>query len=157
MAECFGAWLLPAWWRRFPLSVSVVCCGSGGRLNILFMLMVSVAIMALLDRGGVVRVAAAFALFLVGGAMVEFWWPAVVMTLAAWRYVRRPSWTSAAMWVVAAASLYVINRNLWALAALPLFVLATRISIEMPRSRNVFYVFYPLHLMVLWAIARTAS
>ena len=93
-------------------------------------------------------------LFVLGGAMVEFWWPAIVMTLAAWRYIRRPSWTSLIVWIAATASLYVINRNLWALAALPLIFLAPQLSIAMPRVRHVFYVFYPLHLLVLWIITK---
>ena len=123
-------------------------------LNILFMLLVSTGIMVLLERGGVVRLAAAALLFVLGGAMVEFWWPAIVMTLAAWRYTRRPSWASLIVWIAATASLYVINRNLWALAALPLIFLAPQLSVTMPRMRHVFYVFYPLHLLVLWIITK---
>ena len=123
-------------------------------LNILFMLLVSTALMVLLDRGGALRLLAAALLFVLGGAMVEFWWPAIVMTLAAWRYTRRPTWASLIVWIAATASLYVINRNLWALAALPLIFLAPQLSVTMPRMRHVFYVFYPLHLLVLWVMTK---
>jgi hypothetical protein len=149
--------------RRLALAgvfASIPFIGLGGLvwewwpLNILFMLLVSTGVMALLECGGVWRVLSAAALFVLGGAMVEFWWPAIVMTLAAWRYTRRPSWTSLIVWVAATASLYIINRNLWALAALPLIFLAPRLSIGVPRVRHVFYVFYPLHLLVLWIVTK---
>jgi len=123
-------------------------------LNVMFMLLASTGVMALLERGGAPRLIVAALLFVLGGAMVEFWWPAVAMTLAAWRYTRRPTWTSLIVWVAATAALYVINRNVWALAALPLIFLAPQLSITMPRMRHVFYVFYPLHLLVLWIITR---
>ena len=86
--------------------------------------------------------------------MVEFWWLAVVMTLAAWRYTRRPTWLSLIVWTAATGSLYMINRNLWALAALPLIFLSPQVVVTMPRIRHAFYVFYPLHLLVLWIIVR---
>ena len=149
--------------RRLALAgvlASVPFIGLGGLawewwpLNILFMLLVSVGVMALLERGGAPRIAAAVALFVLGGALVEFWWPAIVMTLAAWRYTRRPSWVSLVVWIAATASLYVINGNMWALAALPLIFLAPQLSIVMPRVGFVFYVFYPLHLLLLWMITK---
>ncbi len=142
------------------LLATVPFIGLGGLLwewwpfNILFMLLVSVGVMGLVERGGTVCLIAAGLLFVFGGAMVEFWWPAVVMTLAAWRYTRRPTWTSLITWIVATASLYFINRNLWALAALPLIFLSPQVVVTMPRIRHAFYVFYPLHLLVLWIIAR---
>jgi hypothetical protein len=142
------------------LLATVPFIGLGGLLwewwpfNILFMLLVSVGVMALIDRGGALRLIAAGILFVFGGAMVEFWWPAVVMTLAAWRYTRRPTWPSLIVWTAATGSLYFINRNLWALAALPLIFLSPQVVVTMPRIRHVFYVFYPLHLLVLWIIAR---
>jgi hypothetical protein len=45
----------------------------------------------------------------------------------AWAYCRRPSCLRLALWIGALASLYVINRNLWALAALPLIFAASQV------------------------------
>ena len=59
-----------------------------------------------------------------------------------------------ALWIGALASLYVINRNLWALAALPLIFAAGQVNVNMPRGRLGFYVYYPAHQAVIWGVAR---
>ena len=58
-----------------------------------------------------------------------------------------------ALWVGAVASLYVINRNLWALAALPIIFAAGQVKMNVPRCRLTFYIYYPAHLVVLWVLA----
>ncbi len=75
--------------------------------------------------------------------------------MALWRYGRRPSWLAAAVALAAGAGLCWINGNLWAFAALPLRVAATRLDLPVPRWRWVFYAYYyPLHLAALWLIQR---
>ena len=54
--------------------------------------------------------------------------------------------------VLACAALWFINRNLWALAALPVLFLASRVDVRVPRLRWAFYAYYPLHLAALWLI-----
>ncbi|MBE3061987.1 MAG: conjugal transfer protein TraX, partial [Cutibacterium acnes] len=90
--------------------------------------------------------------FLVGGALVEFWWPGVIACVAAWFYCRRPSWMALAVWVGALSALYVINRNLGALLALPVIFGASQIRLRLPRVKWFFYLFYPAHLAALWMI-----
>lgn len=142
------------------LVASVPFIGLGGLvwewwpLNIMFMLLVSASVMFLVERGGAWRLALAALLFVVGGANVEFWWPAIVITLATWRYVKRPNWSALIVWIAATAALYVINRNMWALASLPVIFLATRVELRLPRLQHVFYVYYPLHLLVIWLVQR---
>lgn len=119
--------------------------------NIMAMLAVTVAVAQLADQPGKGRFALAVAVFIVGGAFVEFWWAGVALGLAAWRYCRRPSWSALAVWIVALASLYAINRNWWALASLPLVFAAPHVRLAVPRVRWFFYAFYPLHLALLWA------
>lgn len=108
----------------------------------------------LIEVGGPVRLVAAGALFLVGGTCVEFWWPGVAACLLAWAYCRRPRWVMLALWVGALASLYVVNRNLWALAALPLIFPAGQVDLNVPRGRFGFYMYYPVHLAVIWGLSR---
>jgi hypothetical protein len=42
--------------------------------------------------------------------------------------------------------------NLWALAAVPIILLLSRIDLRMPRLRWAFYGYYPIHLAALWLI-----
>ena len=124
-------------------------------LNILFMLLLVVAIVFLIERGGRTRIAGAIALFVIGGAFVEFWWPAIASCLAAWAYCRQPSTKRLIVWALATASLAVINQNLWALVALPIVLTAAQFTLNVPRTRWVFYAAYPLHLAVLLLIHKT--
>ncbi|WP_229006823.1 TraX family protein [Xanthomonas vesicatoria] len=121
-------------------------------LNVMFTLLVVTATAYLVERGGKLHLAAAGVVFLVGGSSVEYWWPAVAFGLAVWSYTRRPSWAAAAVAVLACAALWFINRNLWALAALPVLFLASRVDVRLPRLRWAFYAYYPLHLAALWLI-----
>jgi len=123
-------------------------------LNIMATLLVATLCAWLIDVGGPVRLALAGVVFIVGGAVVEFWWLGLAACLLPWAYCRRPRWLTLALWVGALASLYVINQNLWALATLPLIFAAGQIDLTMPRLRLGFYVYYPAHLAMLWALAR---
>ena len=124
-------------------------------LNIMFMLLAATGVIYLSQRGTVGRVLA-IGLFVIGGAFVEFWWPALAIAVGAWSYFRRPSWTASLFAIFGLAVLFFINKNLWALAALPLFGLASRVDLRVPRLRWVFYAFYPLHLAGIWLVRNAA-
>jgi hypothetical protein len=125
-------------------------------LNILLMLAVATGCIYLLDQGGTRRIVLAILLFIVGGALVEFWWPAVALCLAAWAYCKSPSWSALVMWIASTAALYLINHNFWALAAFPLIFAAPHLRLQIPRMKAVFYVYYPAHLALLWGLSRYA-
>ena len=122
-------------------------------LNVMAALLVATLCAWLIEVGGPARLVAAATVFIVGGALVEFWWPGLAACLLAWAYCRRPNWLTLAVWIGALTSLYVINRNLWALAALPLISAAGQVKMSLPRARLGFYVYYPAHLALLWSIA----
>lgn len=124
-------------------------------LNIMFTLLLAVVLMYLLESGGRWRVLSAIVLLGVCGTFVEFRWFGVLFCLAAWWYCKRPGWFSLLIWIAVAASLYAINKNLWAMAALPVIFAASYCSFRMPRLRYMFYAYYPIHLTVLWYLART--
>lgn len=124
-------------------------------LNIMFTLLVATGVLYLSQGGKIGRVLAV-GLFIIGGAFVEFWWPALAITVGAWSYFRRPSWTALLLALIGLAALFFINKNMWALAALPLFVLASRVDLPVPRLRWIFYAFYPLHLAGIWLLRNAA-
>lgn len=123
-------------------------------LNVLFTLLVLTATLYLIERGDL---AAAGVLFLVGGNLVEYWWLGLALGVAVWTYCKQPSLPAAVVALSACAGLWLINGNGWALAAVPLILAATRVDLRLPRLRWVFYVYYPLHLGVLWLIRTTLS
>ncbi|MGQ3054517.1 MAG: TraX family protein [Roseateles sp.] len=124
-------------------------------LNIMFMLLVAVLAIALLHRGGAIGIAGAAFVAAIGGSSVEFWWPAVLLCVGFWLYARRPGASALVLIVASCAALWVINRNHWALAALPLVLLADKVTLRVPRIRWAFYAFYPLHLSVIWLLSRS--
>ena len=121
-------------------------------LNILVTLLLATLITWLLEQGGMAARSLAAVAFLIGGAAVEFWWPALLCCLGAWAFVRRPSARRLLLWVLATVSLFPINGNFAALAALPLIWAAGKVGVPLPRHRWIFYVFYPAHfsLIALW-------
>lgn len=122
-------------------------------LNIMFMLLVATGTIYLLQRGGMAFFASAVILFIVGGAVVEFWWFALIFCIAAWWYCKSPTKPALVLWLAAAALLYVVNRNFWVLAAMPIILAAPHIELRVPRVRYAFYAYYPAHLAVLLAIS----
>jgi len=80
---------------------------------------------------------------------VEFWWPALLCCLASWAFLRRPNGLRMLLLALAMASLIVINGNFAAMAALLLIWGARQVEIPLPRSRWVFYSFYPVHLSLI--------
>ena len=121
-------------------------------LNVMTALGLVTASLWLFDLGGPARVASGGALLVVGGFLVEFWWAILAIAVAAWLYARRPRWSALGLAAIGFASLHLVNRNEWALAALPLIALASCVNLRAPRVRWAFYAFYPLHLAVIWAV-----
>ncbi len=121
-------------------------------LNVMAALGLVTASLWLFDLGGPARVASGVALLVVGGFFVEFWWAILAIAVAAWLYARRPRWAALGLAAIGFASLHLVNRNEWALAALPLIALASCVDLSVPRVRWAFYAFYPLHLAAIWAV-----
>jgi len=121
-------------------------------LNVMFTLLTLCAVIHFRAKEGLAAVAIAWCVFVVGGAMVEFWWPALVLGLATFAYMRMPSPKSALGVVLSCAALWFINRNSFALLAIPVFILACNVRVEVPRMKWLFYSYYPAHLAVILAI-----
>ena len=131
------------------LNGSVVAHNPWWPLNILFTLLMVVTLVYLMERGGVARYALAVALFMVGGAGVEYLWFGVLACLGAWMFCREASSERLLLWFLGTLSLSVVNGNAWALLVIPLVWVTSRVTLRLPRSKWLFYIFYPAHLAVL--------
>jgi TraX protein len=118
-------------------------------LNILFLLLLVVSLTYLIDRGGARCYALAIALFILGGAFVEYLWMGVLCCLGAWLFCREASPSRLLLWFLGTLSLTVVNGNTWALVAIPIVLMAGRVVLRLPRRTWVFYAFYPVHLLLL--------
>ena len=115
-------------------------------LNVLFTLLVLVSVLSLRTKG---KGRAAAIVFLGGGALVEYWWPALILGMGIFAYSRRPSIQAVGTVLVGLGGLSVINGNGWAFCALPILVLASRVCVPLPRMRLLFYAYYPIHLFAI--------
>lgn len=121
-------------------------------LNILFTFAIGLGLVWCIRRNDIVAALIGSLLFLGGGLLVEFGWPGLLVVVAAWACFARPGAASQLAALAAVASLYFTNANLCALFAYPVIALVRLLDVELPRSRWLFYVFYPAHLAVLAAL-----
>lgn len=119
-------------------------------LNILVLFAVCAACVWLADRKGIEW---AVMLAIVGGVFVEYHHFGIALVLAGVAYMRRPDALRLSLYLATFAGLCVYNGNGWAITALVLLALATRVDVPLPRSGPVLRWFYPVHLYVLAAIA----
>lgn len=122
-------------------------------LNILFTLFViGVCIFFYEDNGNLT--VEPLAVFLVGGFLVEYNWPGLLLGISFWFVCKKQSLLSALSVLLAFFLLYFVNFNLWALAALPFILLALQVNIPIPRWRYFFWCYYPLHMAILLLLHR---
>ena len=76
----------------------------------------------------------------------------VLSCLGAWLFCREASPSRLLLWFLGTLSLTVVNGNAWALAAIPIVLVAGSMAFRLPRLTWVFYAFYPVHLLVLLGI-----
>lgn len=124
----------------------------GWPLNVMFTLLAATATLYLIEKGGTGHKITAGAVFVIAGSLVEFLWPAMALCAAVWWYCKQPTWLALFLLLAATTALWFINSNLWALAALPILLGASRIDLRVPRLRWAFYAYYPLHLVALCLI-----
>lgn len=98
------------------------------------------------------RTALAFGIFVVGGALVEYWWPGIALVLATWAMARSPRPTGADLAAVGlslVALCVLVNGNAYALLAVPVAAAVIAWAPTVPRLRGWFLWFYPVHLVAL--------
>lgn len=121
-------------------------------LNILFTLLIATCTIYLIELGTAQALITSSVVVSIGGGLVEFWWPAIIGAIAVWVYIKKPSIIAALMALTACASLVFVNKNWWALGAIPVIAAVSKTKIPVPRVRWLFYTYYPLHLAVILLI-----
>lgn len=120
--------------------------------NIMFMLLVSTATLFFLQKKDAYSAWYATIIFCLGSIFVEYWWFGVMICIASFYYCKKPSMANLFLLLVSLVSVLLVNINLWAIAALPVILFAKKVALPIPRVKNVFYAYYPLHLSVIAAI-----
>ncbi len=119
-------------------------------LNIMFLFLVAVLmIWVSTTNSGWIEYFTNFMLLIVGGFFVEFYWFGVLYVWACWRWCRYQTLLDYALAMTALLSLIFVNNNLWALAAAPIILFASRVHVDIPRIRYFFYAAYPIHLCAI--------
>ena len=134
-----------------------------GSLNIMFTLSLAACILFLIDSSihshnadlVIITRALALAVLMLGSLFVEGQHIAMGYVLAAWAYCKTQRlWIPLLIWLLSTASLGLINDNAWAVAAIPIILLTSKINFKLPRLKWMFYVYYPLHLAILISMQR---
>lgn len=123
-------------------------------LNIMFTLLLTTYLIYLIERNEGNDRKLCVLIFIIGGVFVEYAWLAPAYCLAAWWFCKSPSLARGLLWIGITASLWVVNLNYWACAALPIIFFASYIKIKIPRLRLMFYSYYPIHLALLFLIQK---
>jgi hypothetical protein len=127
-------------------------------LNMMFTLLVAVLVAWLFDKGGTGPIIAGCLVLVWGGALGEYWWPAVGLCLCVWAFQRQPSWGLVIGFFACLVLLWLVNGNLWALTAVPVLAALQRWwTVKLPRAQWLFYGFYPLHLGLFWLYLSTVT
>jgi len=125
-------------------------------LNILFTLALAAVIIGLIEKGGQWHTTFALIVFLVGGALVEYWWFALFLAVTSWYYCKRPDTTRLISLAVSILALWLTNQNPWGLFALPLILYLPHLTLDLPRYPRLFYLFYPAHLAAIYLFVNTS-
>jgi len=143
-----------------PLFVPVFVAlgGLGGGyfpLNILFTLAVITAACAILANESrsprlLIVLAFIFGGTWTAGPFIEYGPFAVFLGVTMFMYFRNGGSALLICGLLATASLYYINGNFWALAAIPLAAILNSITFKPWRAKWFFYAFYPAHLCLIW-------
>lgn len=121
-------------------------------LNILLTFAVAAWVILELQRGNELLAAG---IFVIGGALVEYWWPGVALVLSMWALARSPRPQALDVGAVALSLLalcVLVNRNAYALLSVPVAAVVLHLEPAMPRLRWLFWWFYPVHLVLLVAL-----
>jgi len=135
-----------------PFYMQTLGAGKLLPLNIMFTLALVGSIIYIIEKGGWYREILVMLLFVYGSMFVDYLWIGVAYCLAAWFFCKNANIWGLLAWLGATIGLFYINDNHLAILAIPIIYIATKVNINVPRLRLAFYIYYPVHLMLLWSI-----
>jgi hypothetical protein len=127
-------------------------------LNIMFTLLAGTLVVLALQHNTATHLAAGGVVCIAAGFGADHGVVGVATVVTAFACGQRASLGRVLTWVATVAAYVFVNGNVWALLAVPLLLAAPFVhGLKMPRrqqARWFFYAVYPLHLTVLWGLAR---
>lgn len=121
-------------------------------LNILFTFFMSAAILFFIQKRGLYLLAAVI-VFIFGGVLVEYAWGGILLSIGFWSFYKGKNILAIVLVAISFYILHLINGNNWALLSLVVLFLVRYVPLKVPRLRYFFWIYYPLHLTILWAIS----
>lgn len=123
-------------------------------LNILFTFAISTLLMYWLasDFNKTMKTVLFFVTFSVGGAIVEFWWPALILIISSWAFFRYRNMIFYFGIALGLFGLCHINGNYFALLSIPFLISIASIDIRVPRMKRVFYHIYAAQFPIYFLI-----
>tara|TARA_B110000211_G_C14046379_1_gene539154 strand:- start:44 stop:772 length:729 start_codon:yes stop_codon:yes gene_type:complete len=123
-------------------------------LNILFTFAISTLLMYWLssETSKIIKTVIFIVTFAIGGAIVEFWWPALTLIISSWAFFRYRNMLFYIGIALGFFGLCYINGNYFALLSIPLFISIASIDIRIPRMKRVFYYTYAAQFPIYFLI-----
>ncbi|MBK7549912.1 MAG: hypothetical protein IPI20_19880 [Rhodoferax sp.] len=134
---------------HLPYIVITGVLGGWCPLNMLFTMLLLTLICWLIDHGTPVPSLLAAVAFSLGGSLVEYWWPGLLLGLACWGYCKQASRFRLTLVMIATAALWLTNPQL--LGQAPCLFALAQSTTHMPEDPRLSLPVLPSHLTALWA------
>ncbi|NOU40877.1 MAG: hypothetical protein HOO85_06335 [Methylotenera sp.] len=121
-------------------------------LNIIFMFFLAVLILYINTWKTEYRVLIAVLLFIVGGMFVEYFWAGLLLVIFSYYFIKRPNWQNLLVILLSFLLLIDLNGNFYAFLFFPIVYYAQFLDLKFKRIKHIFYILYPLHLLVISGI-----